>query len=234
MEAEALGAAQTIDFSLWGMFWRATPVIQAVTAGMLFASFLVWAVAVDKWLEFRRVGRELDMFEDAFWSGQPLDGLYDRVGQKPRSAIERVFAAGMAEWRRSFDKAGGLIAGARDRIDRSIDVALSRETDALGQRLPVLATIGAVCPFIGLFGTVWGVMTTFQGIAIQQNVSLTTVAPGIAEALVTTAMGLIAAVPAAVAFNALSIRAQKIAGRLEGFADEFAVILSRQMMRVAA
>jgi biopolymer transport protein TolQ len=234
MEAEALGAAQSVDFSLWGMFWRATPIIQLVTLGLLLASFAVWAVIVDKWLEFRRVARDLDMFEDAFWSGQPLDALYERVGQKPRSAIERVFAAGMAEWRRSFDKAGGLIPGARDRIDRSIDVALARETETFQQRLPVLATIGSVSPFIGLFGTVWGVMTTFQDIAIQQNVSLTTVAPGIAEALVTTAMGLIAAMPAAVAYNTLSTRAQKISGQLEGFADEFGVILSRQMMRAAA
>jgi biopolymer transport protein TolQ len=216
------------------MFWRATPIIQVVTLGLLFASFAVWAVIVDKWLEFRRVARDLDMFEDAFWSGQPLDTLYERVGQKPRSAIERVFAAGMAEWRRSFDKTGGLIAGARDRIDRSIDVALARETETFQQRLPVLATIGSVSPFVGLFGTVWGVMTTFQDIALQQNVSLTTVAPGIAEALVTTAMGLIAAMPAAVAYNALSTRAQKISGQLEGFADEFGVILSRQMMRAAA
>lgn len=234
METEALGAAQTLDFSMWGMFWRSTPVIKVVTLMLLFMSFLVWAVIVDKWLEFRRVTRDVDMFEDAFWSGQPLDGLYDRVGQKPRSAIERVFAAGMAEWRRSFDKAGGLIPGARDRIDRSIDVALSRESDSMSQRLPVLATIAAVGPFLGLFGTVWGVMTMFQQVAIEQNTNLTTVAPGIAESLVTTAMGLVAAIPAAVAYNALSSRAQKIGVRLEGFADEFGVILSRQMMRVAA
>jgi biopolymer transport protein TolQ len=234
METEALGAAQAIDFSMWGMFIRSSIVVKLVTISLIFASFLVWAVAVDKWLEFRRVRRDLQMFEDAFWSGQPLDALYDRVGQKPRSAIERIFSAGMAEWRRSYDKGGAVLAGARERIDRQIDVALARETDALGDRLLTLATIGSIAPFVGLFGTVWGIMTAFQQIAISQDTSLATVAPGIAEALVTTAIGLIAAVPGVMAYNAFSDRAQKLAAKLEAFADEFGVILSRQMVRAAA
>jgi biopolymer transport protein TolQ len=234
METEALGAAQTIDFSMWGMFIRSSIVVKLVTVSLVFASFLVWAVVVDKWLEFRRVKRDLQLFEDAFWSGQPLDALYDRVGQKPRSAIERIFSAGMAEWRRSYDKGGAVLVGARDRIDRQIEVALVRETDALGERLLTLATIGSIAPFVGLFGTVWGIMTAFQQIAISQDTSLATVAPGIAEALVTTAIGLIAAVPGVMAYNAFSDRAQKLGAKLEAFADEFGVILSRQMVRAAA
>jgi biopolymer transport protein TolQ len=231
MEAEALAAGQAIDFSLAGMFVRSTPVIKAVTIALLIASFWSWAVIVDKFLSYRRARREQAMFEDAFWSGQPLDALYDRVGSKPRSAVERVFVAGMGEWRRSFDKAGAILPGSRERIDRSLDVALAREGEQLGSRLSVLATVGSISPFVGLFGTVWGIMTAFEQISMQQNTSLATVAPGIAEALVTTAIGLIAAVPAVIAYNWLTSEADRVGGQLETFADEFSVILSRQMMR---
>ena len=230
METDLL-PGQAIDFSLIAMFGRATPVVQVVLIALLVASFWSWAVIIDKWLSFRRTRREQAMFEDAFWSGQPLDSLYDRVGAKPRSAIERVFVAGMGEWRRSFDKGGGILPGSRERIDRSLDVALSREGEILGARLSVLATVGSISPFVGLFGTVWGIKTAFEQISLQQNTNLSTVAPGIAEALVTTAFGLIAAVPAVICYNWLVSEAQRIGAQLEGFADEFSVILSRQMMR---
>ena len=238
MEIEALGLAQdagrTIDFSMVAMFARSTIMVKAVTVSLILASVWAWAVIVDKWLLFRRARREAALFEDAFWSGQPLDALFDRVGTKPRSAIERVFVAGMAEWRRSYDGAGGLIPGSAARIERALDVALAREGEALGARLSVLATVGAIAPFVGLFGTVWGIMTAFERISIEQNTNLATVAPGIAEALVTTAIGLIAAVPAVIFYNILSAEAQRIGARLEAFADEFSVILSRQMQRGAA
>ncbi len=231
METEILGAAQALDFSIAAMFTRASPVVQAVTVLLALASLWSWAVIVDKLLAFRRARRDGNLFEDAFWSGQPLDALYDRVGTRPRGAMERVFAAGMAEWRRSFDKSGGIIQGARDRIDRSLDVALAREAEALASRLTVLATVGSIAPFVGLFGTVWGIMTAFEEISVQQNTNLSTVAPGIAEALVTTAIGLLAAIPAVVFYNKLSADARRAEARLEGFADEFSVILSRQIMR---
>jgi biopolymer transport protein TolQ len=234
MEADVLAAAGGIDFSLAAMFTRATVVVQIVTVLLVAASVWSWSIIIDKALAFRRVNREAAMFEDAFWSGQPLDALFDRVGGKPRSAIERVFVAGMAEWRRSFDKTGSLIPGARDRIDRALDVALGRESDGLGTKLTFLATVGSIAPYVGLFGTVWGIMTAFEQISIQQNTNLSTVAPGIAEALVTTAIGLIAAVPAVIFYNKLTADAQRISSRLEAFADEFSVILSRQMMRGAA
>ncbi|TVQ56021.1 MAG: protein TolQ [Rhodobacteraceae bacterium] len=234
METEALGAVQALDFSLAAMFARSTLMVQAVTLFLAAASLWSWAVIVDKWIAFRKARRDAAMFEDAFWSGQPLDALYERVGTKPRSAIERVFAAGMGEWRRSFDKAGGLIPGARDRIERALDVALARESDGLSTRLGVLATVGSIAPFVGLFGTVWGIMTAFEAISIQQNTNLSTVAPGIAEALVTTAIGLLAAIPAVIFYNKLLADSQRIGGQLETFADEFSVILSRQIMRGAA
>lgn len=231
METDVLLNGQAIDFSLIGMFGRATIVVQLVMIGLIAASFWSWAVVIDKWLAFRRTRRELSMFEDAFWSGQPLDTLYDRVGAKPRSAVERVFVAGMGEWRRSFDKTGGILPGSRERIDRSLDVSLLREGEILGARLNVLATVGSISPFVGLFGTVWGIKTAFEQISVQQNTNLSTVAPGIAEALVTTAIGLIAAVPAVICYNWLVGDAQRLGGQLEAFADEFSVILSRQMMR---
>jgi biopolymer transport protein TolQ len=234
METEALGAAQALDFSLVAMFTRASPMVQGVALLLVVASIWSWAVIVDKLIAFRRARRECDLFEDAFWSGQPLDALYDRIGGNPRSGAERVFAAGMAEWRRSFDKSGGLIPGARDRIDRSLDIALARESDRFSMKLSVLATVGSIAPFVGLFGTVWGIMTAFEEISVQQNTNLTTVAPGIAEALVTTAIGLLAAIPAVIFYNKLVGDAQRLGGRLEGFADEFAVILSRQIMRSGA
>lgn len=233
METEALAALGGIDFSLIAMFTRATLVVQAVTVLLVLASFWSWAIIVDRWLALNRARRDAAMFEDAFWSGQPLDALYDRVGSKPRSEIERVFVAGMGEWRRSFDKTGALIPGARDRIDRALDVALNRESEALGARLTFLATTGSIAPYVGLFGTVWGIMTAFEQISIQQNTNLSTVAPGIAEALVTTAIGLVAAVPAVIFYNVLSAEAQRAGARLEAFADEFSVILSRQMQRGA-
>ncbi len=234
METEVLTTAQAVDFSIVAMFTRATVVVQLVMLLLVASSFWSWSIVVDKWLAFRRAQRDSSMFEDAFWSGQPLDALFDRVGAKPRSSIERVFVAGMNEWRRSYDKNGELIAGARDRIERSLDVALARENEELSTKLSFLATVGAIAPFVGLFGTVWGVKTAFEEIAVQQNTNLATVAPGIAEALIATAIGLLAAVPAVIFYNKLLGDAQRLGGRLENFADEFSVILSRQIMRGAA
>ncbi len=237
MEIEALGLAQeqgrTIDFSMVAMFLRSTLMVKAVTISLILASFWSWAVTLDRWFAYRRARADVARFEDAFWSGQPLDALFDRLGGQPRSGIERVFVAGMAEWRRSHDASGAPIAGAASRIERALDVALAREAETLGARLSVLATVGSVAPFVGLFGTVWGIMTAFERISIEQNTNLATVAPGIAEALVTTAIGLIAAVPAVIFYNILSAEAQRASVRLEAFADEFSVILSRQMQRSA-
>jgi biopolymer transport protein TolQ len=158
-----------------------------------------------------------------------LDGLYDEIGPEPAGQSERIFAAGMTEWRRSHRNDGELIAGATARIDRSMDVAIAKESEGLQGGLQVLATVGSTAPFIGLFGTVWGIMHAFVEIAAQQNTSLVVVAPGIAEALLATALGLLAAIPAVIFYNKLSADSDRLVAGYEAFADEFATILSRQL-----
>ncbi|QIE55306.1 protein TolQ [Pikeienuella piscinae] len=235
METEAIAAAGSaaanLDFSLAALFLRATFVVQIVMVVLLLASFWSWAIIIDKLIAFRRQRRDAGMFEDAFWSGQPLDQLFERLGGAPRSALERIFLAGMSEWRKSFTSGGGVAPGAQQRIDRALSVAIAREEESTAARLGFLATVGSISPFVGLFGTVWGIKTAFEEIAIQQNTNLATVAPGIAEALVATALGLLAAIPAVIFYNKLSGDAERLSGSMENFADEFGVILSRQIDR---
>lgn len=169
------------------------------------------------------------MFDQAFWSGEPLDTLFEAIGTTPQGSSEKIFVAGMTEWRRSHRDDGGLIAGAQSRIDRSMDVAIAKESEGLLGGLTVLATVGSTAPFVGLFGTVWGIMNAFIEIAEQQNSSLAVVAPGIAEALLATGLGLLAAIPAVIFYNKLSSDSDRIVGGYEAFADEFATILSRQL-----
>ena len=163
-----------------------------------------WAIIIQKIIAFNAAKREADRFDRAFWSGQPLDDLHDRIGETPKGASERVFTAGMTEWRRSHRDDGNLIAGATARIDRAMTVAVNRESDRLTGGLPFLATVGSTAPFIGLFGTVWGIMNAFVGISRAQTTNLAVVAPGIAEALLATALGLVAAIPAVVVYNLCS------------------------------
>ena len=223
------GAGQPVDFSLIALFARASLTVQIVMVILVLASFWAWSIIVRKIILFNAAKRESDQFDRAFWSGQPLDSLYDRIGDDPKGPSQRIFAAGMTEWRRSHRDDGGLIAGAVARIDRAMNVAINRESDRLGAGLPFLATVGSTAPFIGLFGTVWGIKTAFEEIAISQNTSLAVVAPGIAEALVATALGLLAAIPAVVLYNKLSADSDRIIGNYESFADEFSTILSRQL-----
>ncbi len=229
MEAETLALAQEIDFSMWALFIRATITVKIVMIGLLIASFWSWSIIVQKLISYRKARREAARFDQSFWSGEPLDGLFEQVGVDPAGQSEKIFAAGMIEWRRSHRDDGGMIAGATARIDRSMDVAIAKETEDLQSGLIVLATVGSTAPFVGLFGTVWGIMNAFVEIAAQQNTSLAVVAPGIAEALLATAMGLLAAVPAVVFYNKLSADGDRIISGYEAFADEFATILSRQL-----
>lgn len=233
MEAETLVAASEIDFSVLALFLRATLVVKIVMIMLVAASVWSWAIIIQKFINYRRARNEGDQFEDAFWSGQPLEQIYDRVGQKPRSAIEKIFSAGMSEWKRSHRSDGGLMAGAQARIDRAMNVAIGRETDDLMAGLTFLATVGSISPFVGLFGTVWGIKNSFQEIATQQSTNLAVVAPGIAEALVATGLGLLAAIPAVIFYNKLSGDAERIVADNETFADEFSMILSRQLDREA-
>ena len=229
MEAETLALAQEIDFSLWGLFARATFTVKLVMVMLMAASFWSWAIIIQKLINYRSARTEAEIFDRAFWSGEPLDGLFEQIGPQATGNSERIFAAGMTEWRRSHRSDGGLIAGAQSRIDRSMDVAINKEAEDLQKGLPILATIGSTAPFVGLFGTVWGIMNAFIEIAEQQNTNLAVVAPGIAEALLATGLGLLAAIPAVVFYNKLSADSDRIVAGYEAFADEFATILSRQL-----
>lgn len=229
METETLALAQEIDFSMWALFARATLTVKLVMLMLVLASFWSWSIIIQKMISYRNARAEAEAFDRAFWSGEPLDELYEQIGPEPAGHSERVFASGMTEWRRSHRQDGGLIAGAQARIDRSMDVAIQKEAEDLQRGLPVLATVGSTAPFVGLFGTVWGIMHAFIEIAQQQNTNLAVVAPGIAEALLATGLGLLAAIPAVVFYNKLSADSDRIIGGYEAFADEFATILSRQL-----
>lgn len=229
MEAQTLAAASEIDFSFLGLFLRATFTVKLVMIILIVASFWSWSIIIQKIMQYRQARAEAQRFDQAFWSGEPLDGLYDAIGPDPSGPAEKIFAAGMTEWRRSHREDGALIPGATARIERSMDVAIAKEAERLQKGLPVLATTGSTAPFIGLFGTVFGIMNAFIEIAAQQNTSLVVVAPGIAEALLATGIGLLAAIPAVIFYNKLSADADRILGGYEAFADEFATILSRQL-----
>lgn len=229
MEAETLALAQEIDFSMWGLFARATITVKLVMILLIVASFWSWSIIIQKLISYRQARREAAVFDRAFWSGEPLDELFEQIGVDPSGRAQRVFAAGMVEWQRSHREDGALIAGAQARIDRSMDVTIQKEAEELQGGLPVLASIGSTAPFVGLFGTVFGIMNAFIEIAAQQNTSLVVVAPGIAEALLATALGLLAAIPAVIFYNKLSADSDRIIAGYEAFADEFSTILSRQL-----
>ncbi|MGO4907248.1 protein TolQ [Pseudorhodobacter sp. W20_MBD10_FR17] len=229
MNTETLAAAQEIDFSLLALFARATLTVKMVMLMLLAMSFWSWAITIKKHIAFRLARSESAVFDQAFWSGEPLDELFERIGSEPVGASEKIFASGMLEWRRSHRDDGGLIAGAQARIDRSMDVAIAKQSERLNNGLSFLATTGSTAPFIGLFGTVWGIKHAFEQIAVSQNTSLAVVAPGIAEALLATGIGLMAAIPAVVFYNKLNADSEHIIGGYEAFADEFSTILSRQL-----
>lgn len=229
VDAVNLGAA-AVDMSLWGLFVQADIVVKLVMIGLLGASVWVWAIVFEKWSSLRRVNKAADGFEDRFWSGGSLDDLFDSDGTNPSHPMASVFAAAMGEWRRSVRVAGADIShtSVRDRIDRAINVTVQREMDRMERWMIFLASVGATAPFIGLFGTVWGIMHSFSAIAAMHNTNLAVVAPGIAEALFATAIGLVAAIPAVLAYNQISTSLSRFAARLDNFGSEFSAILSRQ------
>ncbi|PDQ21138.1 protein TolQ [Mesorhizobium sanjuanii] len=215
--------------SIWALFMQAGWVVKLVMIGLLCASIWTWAIIVDKLVAYARMRLALNRFEQVFWSGQSLEELYRTLADRKTTGMGAIFVAAMREWKKSFEKGAKSPLGLQTRIDKAMDLALTREMERLEGRLGFLATTGSAAPFIGLFGTVIGIMTSFQAIAASKNTSLSVVAPGIAEALLATAIGLLAAIPAVIAYNKLSSDANKIAMRMEGFADEFSAILSRQI-----
>jgi biopolymer transport protein TolQ len=229
MDTTVLATAQEIDFSFLALFFRATLTVKLVMLLLIVASFWSWAIIIQKLLTYRKVKTASSAFDRSFWSGEPLDELFDKIGADPTGPSEKIFASGMLEWRRSHKSDGRLIAGAQARIDRSMDVAIAKEAESLNSGLSFVATVASTATFVGLFGTVWGIKHAFEQIAISNNTSLAVVAPGIAEALLATGLGLLAAIPAAIFYNKLTADSASIIGGYEAFADEFATILSRQL-----
>ena len=230
LQSVSLSGSAVTDLSIWGLFLQADFIIQLVMVLLILASFWCWAIIFDKWRRIRRLSNEARQFEEMFWSGGSLDDLYDRIGTRPNDPMSAIFVAAMREWRRSAsqDAVDEHTAVLTSRIDRVMDITLGREMAHLERYMIFLASVGSTAPFVGLFGTVWGIMNSFQAIALTKNTSLAVVAPGIAEALFATALGLVAAIPAVVAYNKLSNDIGRYAGRLEAFSGEFGAILSRR------
>lgn len=233
--AENLGgvAAAAHDMSVWGLFMQADLVVKAVMLMLIGASIWSWAIIVQKRSMLTMLNRRANKFEDSFWSGEPLDRIYERVKKSKEDPMLRTFSAGMEEWKTGV--AGGLPskhslqAGLMQRVERAMSVSISREMNEMERGMTFLASVASSAPFIGLFGTVWGIMGSFTAIAQSNNTSLAVVAPGIAEALFATAIGLVAAIPAAIAYNVLSSSLNRYADRIEAFTDEFSAILSRHL-----
>ena len=218
------------EVSLWGMFWSAHIVVKIVMLGLLGSSVWCWSVIVNKIILFRQLQRSMDRFEAEFWSGNSLEELYQALSPQQTQGMSTLFVAAMREWKRSFSAgAASAFMGLQARIEKVLDVSIGREVERLESQLLVLASVASAGPFVGLFGTVWGIMTSFRSIAASKNTSLAVVAPGIAEALFATAIGLFAAIPALIFYNILQGKVARSQARMESFADEFSSILSRQI-----
>lgn len=216
------------DMSPVALFLQADIVVKAVIVGLLLASIWTWAIIIGHALKLRRASSGSQAFERDFWKADDIDRFYE-THNKSELPSAKVLAAGIAEWRRST---GGKVVdreGARSRLALVMNSALTEEVDRLATRLNVLATVGSVAPFVGLFGTVWGIMRSFTAIAGANNTSLAVVAPGIAEALFATALGLFAAIPAVIAYNRMSFGINRLEARLQRFADGFHATLSREL-----
>jgi biopolymer transport protein TolQ len=224
-----------VDLSILELFKNAHIVVKFVMIGLLLASIWSWAIILEKLFLYAKTKKETDKFEQVFWSGQSLEELYNALSQRRNTGMAALFVAAMREWKRSTEREAGDRGGTKPmpgvqlRVEKVMDVTISREVERLERRLTFLATVGSTAPFVGLFGTVWGIMTSFQAIAASKNTSLAVVAPGIAEALFATALGLLAAIPAVIFYNKFNSEVARHAARLEGFADEFSAILSRQI-----
>ncbi len=228
----ALGGSVSYDMTIWGLFLEADIVVKLVLLLLMAASFWTWAVIFEKIIRMRRLRGYAERFEEAFWSGGSLDELYEDIDREPQDPMSSIFVSAMREWHRSADRVVGNAetkASLQQRIERVMQITLGREMERLERHMIFLASVGSSAPFVGLFGTVWGIMNSFTSIAASENTSLAVVAPGIAEALFATALGLVAAIPAVIGFNKLSGDLGRYAGRLEAFAGEFGAIMSRQL-----
>ena len=232
MDTEIITDA-ALDVSFWGLIIEADFVVKIVMIILLIASIWSWAIIIDKSRKFIRLKKQANIFESAFWSGDSLEELYEKQANSPEHPLASVFVAGMYEWTRVNDKNTlsneKIQAGLQDRIHQVMHVAVTRELENIEKNIGYVATVGSTAPFIGLFGTVWGIMNSFQSIALSKDTSLAVVAPGIAEALLATALGLLAAIPAVIAYNKLSNSLNSYATKLQNFASEFEALLSRHL-----
>ena len=232
--ADIVGSQAEIQqaFTPVGLFLRADIVVKVVLGLLVLASFWSWVLIVDKWIAFSMLKRKARRFEKTFWSGRSLEELYAQHHQRTDQPFTAVFVAALREWKRSFEggtPTAGQLANVKDRVEKAMNISIQREVEKIERGLGYLATVGSTAPFVGLFGTVWGIMTAFTAIAARNDTTLATVAPGIADALFATALGLVAAIPAVIAYNRFVNELGRYTGRLESFADEFSSFLSRQL-----
>ena len=234
MTTVSLGETWVGHITVWGLFLQADIIVKSVIVMLLLASVWSWTIILEKAWRMRRLGAMADRFEETFWSGTPLEDLFQGGERRPDDPMSAIFASAMHEWQRTGNGLGDEHADRlkdelKERIERAMDVTMGREMQGLEKQMTFLASVGSAAPFIGLFGTVWGIMNAFSSIAVAQNTSLAVVAPGIAEALFATALGLVAAIPAVIGFNKLSTDLGRYSARLEAFATEFTSILSRRI-----
>jgi len=218
--------------SVVALFMHADVVVKTAMLLLLAASLWSWAIIINKGLALASLNRRAAKFEKIFWSGQSIDQLFAQIAAHSDHPFAAVFVSGVREWRRAFEHGApreGAIAGIKDRVEKAMSVTISRESDAIEGQLGFLATVASTAPFVGLFGTVWGIMNSFSAIAARHDTTLAVVAPGIAEALFATAMGLLAAIPAAIFYNRYVNQISRYSNRLDAFADELSAILSRQL-----
>jgi biopolymer transport protein TolQ len=231
--AQLAGSVGQVDLSVLGLFGHADVFGKCVMLGLLVLSVITWAVMFEKAMRLKRLAAKATTFEERFWSGHSLDMLYDKISKRPADPMQVLFASGMKEWRTATEKGQLTNAVARgnlqSRVERVMGVTIAREMAQVETWMTFLASVSSVAPFIGLFGTVWGIMRSFIGIAGAQNTSLAVVAPGIAEALLATAIGLIAAIPATAAYNKFATDIGRYADRLENFSADFSAMLSRNL-----
>lgn len=237
IEATSLGAnavAAATDMSIWGLFLQADWIVKIIILMLLLASFWSWAIIIEKYTRFKGLKNKTGKFETDFWNAEALDKFYEKTKKRVNHPMAQVFVAAMDEWFRSKIRDAASVnavvrASLRERINQIMVVTRNRELERLEHGLGFLATVGSAAPFVGLFGTVWGIMNSFTHIAASKNTSLAVVAPGIAEALFATAIGLFAAIPAVIAYNKFSGELDKFTGKLEDFCTEFNTLLSRQI-----
>lgn len=220
--------------SMWTMFAESDLFMKALILGLLLASFWCWAIIFDKVMTFNRIRERMKAFEERFWSGGSLDTLYNTYAKNPTDPLSAIFVSAIRELRRSVGEKSKINStiNLEERIDKVMQIAIDKQVDKMETRMMFLASTGSVAPLLGLFGTVWGIMDSFNAIGATQSTNIAAVAPGVAEALFTTAVGLIAAIPALIAYNKLTSDIDHISKKMETFSDELSAIISRQIYQM--